>query len=138
MPVITALDPYGNIATSYAGTVHFTSTDHQATLPPDTTFDGKTGMIVLCCGELLLESVGPQSLTVTDVSNSSITGSASTSVVAQPETIEAYVSCGVLYILGDANTNVVELQPCTQRFGTLDRHEPGGRARRLAVRYDDL
>ena len=33
MPVITAEDPYGNITPSYAGTVHFTSTDNKATLP---------------------------------------------------------------------------------------------------------
>ncbi len=108
MPVITAEDQYGNITPGYTGTVHFTSTDNQATLPPDTTFDGKTGMITLTCAEFQLVTVGTQSLTVTDVNNPSITGSASTSVVAQPDTIEAYVSCGVLYILGDANTDVVD------------------------------
>ena len=35
---LTARDPYGNIATSYTGTVTFTSTDTQAVLPADYTF----------------------------------------------------------------------------------------------------
>src|SRR5207244_139238 len=30
---VTAKDPYGNTATGYAGTVHFTSSDGQASLP---------------------------------------------------------------------------------------------------------
>ncbi len=108
MPVITAEDPFGNITPNYAGTVHFTSTDGKATLPPDTTFDGKTGSITLTCSEFVLVTAGTQSLTVADVSDPSIRASASTSVVAQPDTIEAYVSCGVLYILGDAHTDLVD------------------------------
>ena len=35
---VTAYDPYGNIATGYTGTVHFTSSDSQATLPANYTF----------------------------------------------------------------------------------------------------
>ena len=36
---VTALDPYGNVATGYTGTVHFTSSDlHAATLTTDYTF----------------------------------------------------------------------------------------------------
>jgi streptogramin lyase len=35
---VRALDPYGNFATGYTGTVHFTSTDPQASLPADYTF----------------------------------------------------------------------------------------------------
>ncbi len=33
MVAVTAQDPYGNTATSYGGTVHFTSTDGSAILP---------------------------------------------------------------------------------------------------------
>src|SRR5206468_2023596 len=32
---VTALDPFGNTATGYAGAVHLTSTDPRAVLPPD-------------------------------------------------------------------------------------------------------
>src|SRR5438105_1967239 len=35
---VTALDPFGNIATGYRGTVHFTSSDAQAVLPADYPF----------------------------------------------------------------------------------------------------
>ena len=37
---VTALDAYGNVATGYTGTVHFTSTDGAAVLPADYTFTG--------------------------------------------------------------------------------------------------
>ena len=40
---VTLTDAYGNLATSYRGTVHFTSTDPLATLPPDTTFTAADG-----------------------------------------------------------------------------------------------
>src|SRR5262249_46019213 len=32
---ITGVDPYGNLATGYTGMVHFSSSDAQAVLPPD-------------------------------------------------------------------------------------------------------
>ena len=35
---ITAKDAYGNTATSYTGTVHFTSSDSAAVLPGNYTF----------------------------------------------------------------------------------------------------
>src|SRR6202035_44224 len=37
--VVTAVDPFGNTATSYSGTVQFSSADGQATLPADYTFN---------------------------------------------------------------------------------------------------
>src|SRR5262249_33374579 len=37
---VTARDPFGNVATAYAGTIHFTSTDAQAALPGNYTFTG--------------------------------------------------------------------------------------------------
>ena len=35
---VTAKDAYGNMATGYTGTVHFTSSDGQAVLPANYTF----------------------------------------------------------------------------------------------------
>src|SRR5206468_2616239 len=35
---VTAKDPYGNVATGYRGTVHFTSSDAQAVLPANYLF----------------------------------------------------------------------------------------------------
>ncbi len=41
---VTALDSYGNIASAYAGTVHFASTDSAAALPPDSTLAAGMGI----------------------------------------------------------------------------------------------
>ncbi len=41
---VTALDPYGNTVPTYASTVHFTSSDSAAALPPDSTFSGGSGV----------------------------------------------------------------------------------------------
>ena len=38
---VTAVDAYGNVATGYTGTVHFTSSDGQAVLPANYTFIGR-------------------------------------------------------------------------------------------------
>jgi hypothetical protein len=72
---VTAEDPYGNIATSYTGTVHFTSSDPQAVLPANYTFmpanAGEASFSVT------LKTAGTQSFTVTDTSRPSITATAS-------------------------------------------------------------
>ena len=39
---VTAYDTYGNVATGYTGTVHFTSSDAQATLPANATLANGT------------------------------------------------------------------------------------------------
>jgi hypothetical protein len=72
---VTAYDTYGNVATNYAGTVHFTSSDGQALLPDDYTFsewDYGTGYFYAA-----LQTVGTQSLTVTDLANPSLTATQS-------------------------------------------------------------
>jgi len=40
---VTARDQFNNVATGYAGTVHFTSSDTQATLPADSTLTNGVG-----------------------------------------------------------------------------------------------
>jgi hypothetical protein len=69
---VTAVDPYGNVATGYAGTVRFTSSDPAAKLPSIYTFvltnQGESGF------SMQFATSGIQSMTVTDV-NSGITGS---------------------------------------------------------------
>jgi hypothetical protein len=75
---ITALDAYGNTATGYLGTIHFTSTDPAAVLPADYTFTAAAkGVHVLT---LTLKTVGTRTVTVTDKSHASITGSQTISV----------------------------------------------------------
>ncbi len=72
---VTALDTYGNVATSYTGTITFTSSDGAAVLPPNTTIvpeDQGTFSFTAT-----LETVGTQSITATDTTTSSITGTES-------------------------------------------------------------
>jgi hypothetical protein len=77
---VTALDAYGNKATSYRGTVDFSSTDGSASLPGDYTFvaadKGKHTFSVT------LNTTGSQTITATDTANGSITGKAKTTVTA--------------------------------------------------------
>jgi len=66
---VTALDASNNTVTTYAGTVRFTSTDGQATLPPNSALTNGTGNF-----SAALKSTGNQSITATDIVTASITG----------------------------------------------------------------
>jgi hypothetical protein len=66
---VTAYDPYGNVATGYSGTVTFSSSDAQASLPADTTLSNGTGSF-----SVTLFTAGVQSLTATDTVNGTLSG----------------------------------------------------------------
>jgi hypothetical protein len=72
---LTALDAFGNTATGYAGTVHFTSSDAQAVLPGDYTVS--TGDAGVHTFSATMRTAGTQSLTATDTASSSVTGTQS-------------------------------------------------------------
>ncbi len=77
---VLAEDPYGNVDSDYAGTVHFTSSDVQATLPADYGFvAGDMGVHTFTDG-VTLRTIGTQTVTATDSVNSGITGSAQVGV----------------------------------------------------------
>jgi hypothetical protein len=62
---VTARDRYGNVGTGYRGTVHFTSSDPQAALPPDYTFTADdAGMHSFTA---TLNTPGTQSISAHDV-----------------------------------------------------------------------
>src|SRR5262249_23644112 len=68
---VLALDAFGNTATGYRGSVHFTSTDPQATLPADYTFtaaDAGTHAFTA-----VVRTAGPRAITVTDMANPALT-----------------------------------------------------------------
>jgi hypothetical protein len=69
---VTALDPYGNVATGYTGTVHFNSSDAQAKLPANYTFTAADAGVHTF--SVTFNTVGTESLTVTDTLDASITG----------------------------------------------------------------
>lgn len=71
---VTAYDPFENVATSYGGTIHFSSTDGAATLPANYTFaptDQGTHTFPL---GVTLRTGGPQNVSAADVGTPSITG----------------------------------------------------------------
>ena len=69
---VTAEDPYGNVATGYAGTVKFTSSDTAASLPANYTFT--TANDGVHTFTLTFGTAGTQSVTVTDTVSTKITG----------------------------------------------------------------
>jgi hypothetical protein len=71
--IVTAYDACGNLAYNYAGTVHFTSSDGNASLPADYTFSGYDGGTAYLGATL--NTAGTQSLTVKDTANPAATGS---------------------------------------------------------------
>ena len=66
---VAALDAANNPAITYSGIVHFTSTDGQAVLPPNSTLGNGAGTF-----SAFLKTVGSQKITATDTVTSSITG----------------------------------------------------------------
>jgi hypothetical protein len=74
---VTALDQFGNTATGYGGTVHFTSSDGAAVLPGDSTLANGTRTF-----SATLTTTGSQTITATDAAASSLTGSSNTITVS--------------------------------------------------------
>ena len=68
---VAAQDSYGNAATGYSGTVHFTSSDAAATLPADMAL---TSGVASPLPYVTLNTSGTQTVTVTDTANSALTG----------------------------------------------------------------
>lgn len=77
----TIEDIYDNPVTTYTGTLHFSSSDGQATLPTDYTFGG--GDAGTHTFTATLATNGAQSLTATDTIDSSLFGSANITVASQ-------------------------------------------------------
>ena len=72
---VTVVDASNNIATGYRGTIHFSSSDHQAALPSDYTFTAADAGVHTFSATL--KTAGSQSLTATDSTTSFITGTQS-------------------------------------------------------------
>jgi hypothetical protein len=72
---VTALDQFNNPVTTYSGTLHFTSTDPQASLPPDTKLTGGFGTLFAT-----LKTAGNQTLTA--IASDFISGTSGTITVS--------------------------------------------------------
>ena len=71
---VTADDTYDNVATGYRGTIKFTSSDTDATLPSNYAFTGTNPLGTHTFTNVALNTVGTQSITATDTTTSTITG----------------------------------------------------------------
>ena len=95
---LQARDAFGNTATSYSGTVHFTSSDPLAVLPSDTAFVNGSASV-----NVKYLTVGSQTLTATDISNAALTGtttSDATPPIANSFRVSGYPST----VAGNSNT----------------------------------
>jgi hypothetical protein len=92
--VVVVEDSYGNAVSGYTGTVHFSSTDPQATLPADYTFTSGTGGDngIHAHFSATLKTAGPQSITASDTVSPSITGSQTGLTVVAAATSKLMVS----------------------------------------------
>jgi hypothetical protein len=75
---VTALDPYGNVATGYTGTVHFGSSS-VATLPADYTFTAADQGVHTF--SVTLRTAGSQTVTATDTHSPTLTGQTTVTVL---------------------------------------------------------
>ena len=81
---VTAFDLYANVATGYSGTLHFTSSDGQSSLPANANLTNGSGVFFVN-----LKSAGNQSITATDTLNATL--AATVSVAVSPAAASFYV-----------------------------------------------
>ena len=123
---VAALDRFGNAATTYAGTLRFTSSDASAgvALPADSSLSGGQGTF-----SATLTKAGPQTITATDTTAGSVTGSLSVTVspgaaavlvLDSPATATAGRSFAVKVTMRDAYANVATGYGGTVSFATDD------------------
>ena len=131
---VTAKDAYGNTATGYRGTVHFTTSDTRATLPANYTFTaGDAGTHTFSSAlkpALVLKTVGSQWVRATDTVTTSITGSQTVTVTAGvartlvvsniPNPFGAGTASGVAVTAKDAYGNTATGYRGTVHFTTSD------------------
>ncbi|HEY5051214.1 MAG TPA: cell wall-binding repeat-containing protein, partial [Acidothermaceae bacterium] len=80
---VEALDAHNDLAPTYTGTVHFTSTAAAATMPANTAFASVARGHLNVAGAKLT-SLGFQTITATDTAHASMSGSLVTDVVTAP------------------------------------------------------
>lgn len=78
---VTAYDVNGNVATGYRGTVQFTSTDTNATLPASYTFTAADAGKHTFPSSLVFNTLGLQVLSMKDAAVATITGSRGVNVI---------------------------------------------------------
>lgn len=125
---VIAKDLYNNVSLSYSGTVHFTSTDSTAVLPPDATFQrDDNGQEILA---VTTKTEGTQTISGQDLQNSSISGVSNAIAVSSGIIVNFSVSAPTIANPGtnfnfavsamDAYGNVAENYTGTVHFTSSD------------------
>jgi streptogramin lyase len=123
---VTALDAEGNIATGYAGTVRFSTSDGQAVRPGDYTFTSSDTGVHTFSNGFTFRTAGDQTITATDTAAASITGSATVTVrashfrVSAPATATAGSPISVTIANVDDDGNIATGYIGTVHFGISD------------------
>ena len=95
---LRALDVFGNVATDYVGTVHFSATDAQAKLPADYSFVVADAGAKRFTAAVVLETAGTQALHVADMRAASlradltgiaVSAGSATRLTVSPATLDA-------------------------------------------------
>jgi len=124
---VTAFDSFSNSATTYAGTVHFTSTDAQAVLPPDSKLTSGTGIFAATS-----KTSGSQTITATDTVTVSITGTSNSISVSGPATHFSFSAAGGAATRRSFNISVTALDAsnnqATSYSGTVHFSSSDGNA----------
>jgi len=124
---VTAIDPFGNTATGYSGTVHFTSSDARAVPPANYTFQASDYGVRSFLATL--KTAGTQSITVKDTSagfSGSDTGitvkpaAASTFAITAPRSVVAGARFSLTVTVLDAYGNLVTGYTGTVHFSSTD------------------
>jgi len=111
---VTAVDAFHNTLTSYAGTVHFTSSDTSANvvLPANSTLKNGTGNF-----SAVLQTVGNQTITATDTVTPSITGSLNSIAVSAASGLSIANTS-----LPDGAVGILYYELCHQRAGCSSKN----------------
>src|SRR5205823_1292546 len=121
---VIARDGNNNVATTYNGTVHFSSSDTQAALPADSALTSGSGGF-----SATFKTAGTQTITATDTVMSSINGSASVTVNAAaanhysltvPPTATVNTPFTIRLVAQDIFNNTAKNYTGTAHFATSD------------------
>jgi hypothetical protein len=123
---VTALDAYGNVATGYSGTIHFTSNDARAILPANATLTNGTATF-----SVTLKTAGSRSITVTDTAHATLTrtlsgitvtpAAASQLLITGPRSVIHGIAQAFTVRIADAYGNTVTGYRGTVHFSSSDR-----------------
>ena len=128
---VSAVDAFNNVATTYRGTVHFTTTDTGSgvVLPADYTFTAGDNGTHTFSG-VALATAGSQTVTATDTTTNSVNGTSGTitvtpaaathMAVSAPPSVTAGTPFSVTVSAVDAFNNVATTYRGTVHFTTTD------------------